>query len=684
MPDDLEAVRSAVERGEWLRALELLDGLGEAGGVPAALELRAAAAYGCGRLEECVGAWEALHADALTAGDEEVAARAAAMVALHLMIDTGLMAPVRAWLRTADRLVVQRPDSPVHAMVAMVRTYERFMCGDMVRARTEAGRAIELGQRLDVPPAVVIGRVATARVAVLDGDVATGLDQLDDVAALLMSGQVDALTTGMMYCELICAAQGLALYDRAAEWTEVMERWRHGAAFGGIHGRCRVHRAEMLRLSGPADEAETEALGACAELRPWMRREFGWPLAELGNVRLRRGDLDGAEEAFTAAHEHGWCPHPGLARVRLARGDVAAATALIDDAIRHPLRIPSKERPPSGELYLAPLLDAQVEIAVAAGDLDTAAAASERLVTIAETYACSPFLVASARLAQARTALLAGDTDTAISSAAAAVEGWGASGAPYEVAVARIVLGQAYERHGSPEPALLQLRAAAEAFAAYGAPPAGSGPRGRPTEPSADAATHDAVFRAEAGMRRIAFAGREVRVRDLKGFRYLERMLASAHREFHVLDLVAAEAGTLPAGGRADGHDELSVGRGDTGLPTIDDEARQAYRRRLQEVDEDLEDAKAANDLARIELAERDRDFLISELSSAVGLGGRLRSTGGDSERARNSVSRCLRYAIGQLDVDLPSLAEHLRASVQMGTYCAYRPDPFVTVTWKS
>ena len=99
-------------------------------------------------------------------------------------------------------------------------------------------------------PAVVIGRVCAARVRIFDGHVEEGLDLLDEIGALLMSGEVDPLTTGMMYCELICAAQGMALHDRADEWTEVMDRWSHGAAIGAINGRCRVHRAEILRISG--------------------------------------------------------------------------------------------------------------------------------------------------------------------------------------------------------------------------------------------------------------------------------------------------------------------------------------------------------------------------------------------------------------------------------------------------
>ena len=195
-----------------------------------------------------------------------------------------------------------------------------------------------------------------------------------------MGGAVDPLTTGMILCELVCAAQGIARHDIAAEWTSAMESWSGtGAAFGGLHGRCRVHRAEILRVTGPADAAEAEALGACDELRPWMRREFGWPLAELGTIRLRMGDLDGAAEAFAAAHEHVWCPHPGMALVELARGDAPGAMTMIREAIERPFRMPSKERPPFGDLALAPLLEAQVEIAATVGDTDTARAATDRL-----------------------------------------------------------------------------------------------------------------------------------------------------------------------------------------------------------------------------------------------------------------------------------------------------------------
>ena len=682
----LDEARAAVDRRDWQLALELLAGGGSEVSGAEGLELRARAAYGNGDFEAAVSAWEDLHALFVAAGDDVDAARAAAMTAMYLMMDTGLMAPVRGWLRRAERLLEGHGEAPAHAVIAMVRTYERFMCGDMDGARAQSALAIELGGRLGVEPAVVIGRVAAARVKIFDGHVDEGLDLLDEVGVLLMSGEVDALTTGMMYCELICAAQGLALHDRASEWTEMMDRWRHGVAFGGINGRCRVHRAELLRITGPCDLAEEEALGACDELRPWMRREFGWPLVELGNIRLRRGDLAGAEEAYVAAHEHAWSPFPGLALLRLAQGDLDAASTFIADAIAHPFNIPSKERPPFGALRLAPLLDAQTEIAAAVGDVDTARRAADMLQSIAGSYS-SRSLAACAALAQARAALISGDLDQAIDGCAAAIAAWAAIGAPFETARARMVLAEAHHRSGNIDGARLEWRAAREEFETFGAVRwaehaehllAGAPPVSTPSPSRVATAT----FRCDGDTRTICFGELTVLMGDLKGFRYAERLLADPGREFHVLDLVAVERGTLPTG-PTDHHgvDAVVEGTG-AGLPLIDDQARHAYRRRLAEVDDDIEEATRTNDIGRVELAQRDRDYLVAELARAVGLGGRHRSVGGTAERARTSVTRSLRYALGRLAPHHPALAAHLEQSIHTGTYCVYTPDPLAPIRW--
>ena len=348
-----------------------------------------------------------------------------------------------------------------------MRGYERLLSGDFPSARRWARRAIEVGARC-APAAAAVGRVAEARGLILEGEVRQGLGLLNEAAVATVSGELDPLSTGLVYCELVCALQGLAQYDLAEEWTAAMERWRHGQPVGSVHGRCRVHRAEILRLRGALREAEQEALGACEELRPYLRRELGWPLTELGRIRLRRGDLRGADEAFRAAHEAGWDPQPGPALVQLARGDVALAAASIGDALAHPPNVPSKELPPHTALRRAPLLEAQVEIEVAAGHLDPARAAADELARIAAQFE-SEALAAGAAHARGRVGLAEGDAAGARRAFEEAAHRWDDVGAPYETALARLGLAQAYRAEGNEERAALEFRAARAGFERVGA-----------------------------------------------------------------------------------------------------------------------------------------------------------------------------------------------------------------------
>ena len=400
----LERAREAAARGDWDEAYGLLmradsDGLIGPGDLP----LLAEVAYAAGQLDVTIEAWERTHALCVQAGDPVAAAGAAVRLAMHLLLDTALMAPVRGWLARAERLLEGTEETSAHAWLAVVRTYERMLTGDLSGAREWSERAIEVGSESDAA-ACAVGRVAAARLRILGGDVEEGLALLDEAGVAAVSGNLDPLSTGLVYCELVCALQGLAQYDVAEEWTEAMERWCQTNAIGSLHGRCRVHRAEILRLRGSCDEAERQALVACEELSPYLRREMGWPLTELGRIRLRKGDIDGAEEALLAAHGVGWEPQPGLALVRLARGELAAAATAIRDALEHPSRVPSKELPPDSDLQRAPLLDAQVEIEIAGGDLARAQAAADELERVAARFQ-SKALVAGATLARGRVRL---------------------------------------------------------------------------------------------------------------------------------------------------------------------------------------------------------------------------------------------------------------------------------------
>ena len=698
----LERGRQAAAGGDWQQTYDLL--MEADAGQPldgADLALLADVAYATGHLDVTIEVWERAHAQSLRAGDRLAAAGAATRVAMHLLFDTALMAPVRGWVKRAERLLEDHDETPVHAWLAVVRNYERLFSGDFQEARQWARRAIEVGARCD-PAAAAVGRIAEARSLILNGEVQHGLELLNEAAVATVSGELDPLLTGLVYCELVCALQALAQYDLAEEWTQAMEQWRHGQPIGSLHGRCRVHHAEILRLRGSNREAEKEALLACEELRPYLRRELGWPLTELGRIRLRRGDVDGAEQAFLEAHRTGWDPQPGLAMVHLARGDVALAAASIRDALEHPSNVPSKELPPNTELRRAPLLEAQVEIAVAAGDLDRARWAADELGKVAALFG-SNALAASTAAAQARVRLAEGDAAGAHGDFEAAMHLWSEIGAPYETALAHMGIAKAHCAEGNQAGALLEFRAARSTFEEIGAmqeaeqaaracAEMGDDTEAHPRTPSApkvaDApagnapAMHDNVFRREGDYWTIAFGGHTLLLRDGKGLRYIAGLLAEPGRELHVLDMVAIEHGWTADVSRGTDPELAVSALGDAG-ELLDARAKEAYRRRLAEIEEDIEEARAMGDTDRETQADAEREFLIRELSRAVGLGGRDRRAGSASERARASVTRAVRSALARIREQNPQLGEHLDRCVRTGAYCTYLSDPRMPVAWK-
>jgi tetratricopeptide (TPR) repeat protein len=556
-----------------------------------------------------------------------------------------------------------------------------MLTGDLPGARQWARQAIEAGSKWD-PAAGAIARVAEARLLILDGNVRQGLAMLEQAGMATISGEIDPLSTGVVYCELVCTLQGLAQYDLAEQWTEAMERWCQTNAIGSLHGRCRVHRAEILRLRGSCHEAERQALMACEELRPHLRRELGWPLNELGRIRLNKADIAGAEKALLAAHRAGWDPQPGLALVRLAQGDTATAAASIRDALAHPSRMPSKERPPNTDLQRAPLLEAQVEIEVAAGDLSRARSACDELERVATRFE-SKALIAAAALARGRVRLAGGDAAGAERSLSEAVRLWNEVGAPYEAALARMCLAEALAARGSEHRAVLERQAARMILDEIRAAP----PTVRPASdehhevPDEQSAPSVNVFRRDGEYWSVIFDRRTVHVRDLKGMRYLARLLADPGREYHVLDLVAAETTRgAHAGSGQPGHPTSST-LGDAG-EILDAQAKNAYRRRLAEIDDDIEQARAAGDDQRAAQADTERGFLVRELARAFGLSGRGRRAASASERARAGVTRAVRQAMARIGEHHPELGEHLSRTIRTGTYCAYLPDPRAPAGW--
>ncbi len=153
-----------------------------------------------------------------------------------------------------------------------------------------------------------------------------------------------------------------------------------------------------------------------------------------------------------------------------------------------------------------------------------------------------------------------------------------------------------------------------------------------------------------------SYRGRVATVRSSKGLADLAVLLAAPGREHHCLDLAGA------------GAQEASTGE------MIDAEARRAYETRIRDLQEEVDDAELAHDLARAERAQAELDTLVDHLTAALGMGGRTRRASGTAERARTAVTHRLRSTIRQLADAHPELGRHLQASVNTGLYCSYTP----------
>jgi predicted ATPase len=177
-----------------------------------------------------------------------------------------------------------------------------------------------------------------------------------------------------------------------------------------------------------------------------------------------------------------------------------------------------------------------------------------------------------------------------------------------------------------------------------------------------------ATLRPESGVWRIDFEGTSTHVPDLKGLWHLRELVSRPHEFVTALALIGASS-------------EEPVPQGDTG-PVLDRDALRAYRRRLAELDDDLDDAAIHGDAGRQVPLTAERAALIAELKRATGLGGRPRRSGSPAEKARLNVTRTIRHAIADLSTKVPGLAAHLDESIVTGVSCCYQP--LTNIVWST
>jgi hypothetical protein len=181
----------------------------------------------------------------------------------------------------------------------------------------------------------------------------------------------------------------------------------------------------------------------------------------------------------------------------------------------------------------------------------------------------------------------------------------------------------------------------------------------------APAAPAPVALRREGEYWTIEWTGSPVRLRDSRGLQILATLVASPDRDIHALELASPGAGH-EASGAPDGGDAGEL---------LDEEARAAYRERIDELRETITEAESFNDGARAERARSELEALTAELARATGLGGRARRAGSAAERARVAVQRRVKDALERIEEAAPELGRHLAPRVYTGIFCAYRPN---------
>jgi hypothetical protein len=161
---------------------------------------------------------------------------------------------------------------------------------------------------------------------------------------------------------------------------------------------------------------------------------------------------------------------------------------------------------------------------------------------------------------------------------------------------------------------------------------------------------------------RLGLAGRSVVVEDSIGLLHLAVLIGNPRQEIPAADLAAGVASVASVAGVAAG----------SGQPVLDAEAIAGYRARLRHLDADLDELPPGTEADRA--ARTERDWLVAQLASAAGLGGRPRSFPDESERARVAVGKAIRRALTRITAADEVIGEHLRQAVRTGARCSYWP----------
>jgi DNA-binding CsgD family transcriptional regulator len=390
--------------------------------------------------------------------------RRAGYMALLLSHRAGEVSPLvgAGWHQKAATLLAKDVDCEEKAWFLAFSGNAMKFLGELDLAHEYFDQADRVGGVVGSRDVQAYVRGARGAMLATTGAAREGVALIDEAMVGAVSGELSRLAASYCFCYMLDACQRLGDYGRASEWVA---RSRGSATVDaiGFPGDCRLQHCTILRIRGLWDEALAEGEAALVETEHWPAKRAAIHY-QLGMLKLCRGDLSAADEAFRRAHAGGYEPQPGLAMLACARGDadagarsIAASLSAALDAMR------GRDQDPSE------FLAAAAEITAGAGRIEDAERALVLIASLEETQR-TPVVRARAAYARGAVAVAKGASADGLSLLTTSLEAWRDIGAPFEVARARLLLAESYRRAGDTGRAALEIGAARETFLELRAP----------------------------------------------------------------------------------------------------------------------------------------------------------------------------------------------------------------------